>query len=398
MASSFPSYVVAGKDRRALRWRISRRFPLSNNDLTVNFTMSIAWLELDVYTVVHYGAHSVGAQTVPNSMVLPDKSSADRKGGAAFSNARRLPPLVMVRAFEAAARTGSMRKASDDIGVSHTVVSRHVRNLEAWAGRKLIVSGPRGVKLTREGEIFFTTVSKAFQMIASATVELRPLSRRRILRIWSVPGLATRWLAPRLSMIEKTLAGAEIVLRAIDRLPDFGSFEADVMIGFGDPPSEAIPLVLPRMFPVASKRWTAENGVPANLAELAELRLIHEESRRQWTEWFEKAGMALTKPLTGPLLWDASLGFDAALAGQGIALASRLTAGDEIESGNVMELLRTDVRLQGYYLLIRPDLTRDPLTLRFRGWIEDHIRRDEEKMWRLPSMSRSASRQVTSAD
>ncbi len=284
----------------------------------------------------------------------------------------------MVRAFEAAARTGSMRKAGDDVGVSHTVISRHVRNLEAWAGRKLIVTGPRGAKLTREGEIFFTSVSKAFQMIASAALELRPSSRRGMLRIWSMPGLATRWLAPRLSMIEKTLTGAEIVLRAIDRLPDFARSEADVMIGFGDPPFGAIPLVAPRMFPVASRRWIAENGIPASLAVLAGLPLIHEESRQQWTAWFEAAGIALAKPLSGPLLWDASLGLDAALADQGVALASRLTAGDEIDRGNLVELLMTNVRLQGYYLLIRPDLVCNPLTLRFRAWIEEHIRCDEQ--------------------
>src|ERR1700722_14250363 len=77
----------------------------------------------------------------------------------------QLPPLTMVRAFEATGRMGTMRKAADDINVSHTVISRHVRNLEAWIGRKLVTAGPRGVVLTKEGELFFSTVTKAFQMI-----------------------------------------------------------------------------------------------------------------------------------------------------------------------------------------------------------------------------------------
>ncbi len=54
-----------------------------------------------------------------------------------------------------------------------------------------------------------------------------------------------------------------------------------------------------------------------------------------------------------------------------------VTAGYETDCGNLVELLATNVRLQGYYLLIRPDLIRHPLTLRFRGWIEEHIRCDE---------------------
>ncbi|SPP98108.1 LysR substrate-binding domain-containing protein [Bradyrhizobium vignae] len=294
----------------------------------------------------------------------------------------KLPPLVMVRAFEAAARTGSMRKAADDIGVTHTVISRHVRNLESWAGRKLLETGPRGTILTQEGAIFHRAVSEAFQIIAAAAVELRPRTRKGMLRIWAMPGLATRWLAPRLSEIERTLAGAEIVLRAIDRLPDFAKSEADVMIGFGsreDLPAGARWLISPRMFPVASKDWISEYGQPKDLAELSKLPLIHEESRHQWTTWLKAAGGKLKHPLRGPLLWDANMAIDAALAGQGIVLASRLTVGHEIDDGKLVELLRTDVRLNGYYLHIRPGRSRDPMIQRLRVWLENGLRNEEQR-------------------
>ena len=294
----------------------------------------------------------------------------------------KMPPLVMVRAFEAAARTGSMRKAADDIGVSHTVISRHVRNLESWAGRKLLETGPRGTLLTQEGAIFHRAVSEAFQIIAAAAVELRPRTRRGMLRIWAMPGLATRWLAPRLSEIERTLSGAEIVLRAIDRLPDFSKSEADLMIGFGsqhDMPKAATWLVRPRMFPVASKDWIASNGRPKDLAELSELSLIHEESRQQWTTWFKAAGYKLRTSLRGPMLWDANMAIDAALGGQGIALASRLTVGHEIDGGNLVELLETDVRLNGYYLHVRPERSRDPVVGKLRIWLDEGLRREEQR-------------------
>lgn len=294
----------------------------------------------------------------------------------------KLPPLLMLRAFEAAARTGSMRKAAEDIGVSHTVISRHVRNLEAWAGRKLVETGPRGAVLTREGAIFHRAVSEAFQIIAAAAVELRPRSRKGMLRIWVMPGLAARWIAPRLSEIERTLAGVEIVLRAIDRLPDFSKSEADVMIGFGsrqDLPAGADWLVSPRTFPVASKDWVARHGAPRTLAELSKLPLIHEESRQQWTSWFKAAGCTPKAPLRGPMLWDANMAIDAALAGQGIALASGLTAGREIAAGRLVELLGTDVRLDGYYLQIRPGRARDPVIQRLRVWLEDGLRREPHR-------------------
>lgn len=287
-----------------------------------------------------------------------------------------LPPLIMLRAFEAVARMGSMRKAAEDIGVSHTVVSRHVRNLEHWLGQKLVTATPRGVVLTPQGETLFVAVSRAFRIIANTTAELRPGSARSSLRIWCMPGLATRWMTPRLSEIEAAMGAVDISLRAIDRLPDFAAREADLMIGFGSfdqlPPG-AERLLMPRMFPVASPAWIERHGVPETAEALAEAPLIHEESRQQWTDWFEAMGVKLKSELRGPRLWDANLGFDAALAGQGVALVTRLTAGAEIDNGRLVEILTSTVRLGGYYLLAAPQREGDPVLARFERWLEDNL-------------------------
>lgn len=285
----------------------------------------------------------------------------------------RLPPLLLVRAFEAVGRTGSMRRAAADIGVSHTVVSRHVRSLEEWLGTKLLERGPRGAALTPDGRQFLGSVSTAFDLIARSALELRPQLRRGLLRVWCMPGLAARWLAPRLSGLEESLPGVDIVLRAIDELPDFSRFEADVMIGFGDPaiwPPGSVALIEPRMFPVASPRWLQTHGAPPDLAALALCPLIHEESREQWRHWLTRAGHEPRQALTGPRLWNASLCLEAAVAGQGIALATRLNAAAEITEGKLVELFATDIRIGGYYLLAPPERWRDPLLARFRSWIE----------------------------
>lgn len=288
----------------------------------------------------------------------------------------QLPPLILLRAFEAVARMGSMRKAAEDIGVSHTVVSRHVRNLEHWLGRRLVEATPRGVVLTAQGETLHAAVSRAFGIIANTTAELRAVSRRGALRIWCMPGLATRWMTPRLSALEAAMGDVDISLRSIDRSPDFAADEADVMIGFGNfdaLPDAARPLVRPRMFPVASPGWIAGHGLPTDLATLARAPLIHEDSRQQWADWFDAMGFRPAGELRGPRLWDASLGFDAALVGQGIALASRLTAGTEIDEGRLVELLESDVQLGGYYLLVAPQRRGDALIARFESWLSVNL-------------------------
>lgn len=288
----------------------------------------------------------------------------------------RLPPLLMVRAFEAVGRTGSMRKAADDIGVSHTVVSHHLRNLEGWLNASLIERSPRGVSLTPEGRHFFAAVSGALNTIAAAALEIRPQTRQGALRIWCMPGLASRWLTPRLSELERHLPGVEIILRAIDRLPDFTRYEADVMIVFGErdevPPSAQM-IVRPRIFPVVSPEWAAANPVPRSLQDLLGQPLLHEESRSQWRRWLIAAGVDDPGELTGPRLWNANLCLDAALAGQGMALTFAPMATDLIRNGQLIEVLETEVTLGAYFLVAPGERWTDPILAKFRKWIEQSL-------------------------
>ncbi|MFN3249432.1 LysR substrate-binding domain-containing protein [Roseibium album] len=308
---------------------------------------------------------------------MPKPSHSGNAGGRHFDPARplagRLPPLHMLRAFEAAGRTGSMRKAAEDIGISHTVVSRHIQNLEAWFGRKLVSAGPRGITLTTEGSTLFAAATDAFQDIARVSAQLRSKAGADELVIWCVPGLATRCLTPKLDRIRQAILQGDVLLRAIDRIPDFAGGEADLMIGFSDAnrlPEGATPLMQPRMFPVASPIWLKKNGHPGSLTDLTRLPLIHEDSYEQWTSWFRHAGVDFNHALSGSRLWDASLGFDAALAGQGVALTSNLLASEEIAKGRLVELFQTDIKVGGYFLLMRPAVANDERIQRFQTWLK----------------------------
>ena len=297
----------------------------------------------------------------------------------ASPNRGKMPPLTMVRAFEATARTGTMRQAADDIGISHTVISRHIRLLEEWMRVKLLIAGPRGIILTPQGKIFYKAVSRAFGAIVAATAELRPLRQCGTIRIWCMPGLASRWLTPRLPRVEEILQGADILIRGTDRMPDFSAGEADMMIGYcaGDVPEGATELVRPRYFPAASPEWVLKNGKPKAPRDLVHAHLIHEDTRQHWIDWFEAAGVVLQHSLGGPRLWDANLAFDAAASGLGVALASQLTAAEEIAKGQLVVLLRNNLRLGRYYLLLAPELREDPAFIRFRDWLIETLNQDE---------------------
>ncbi|CDX32190.1 putative transcriptional regulator protein, LysR family [Mesorhizobium plurifarium] len=323
-------------------------------------------------TVVHQANHSRESRVI-------DCNLRKKKLGVRYDPARplsgRLPPLIMLRAFEAAARTGSMRKAATDIGISHTVVSRHLQGLETWIGWKLLDAGPRGVTLTPEGKSLHDVTSVAFQSIANISAQLRAKAGTDELHIWCFPGLATRWLIPRLDEIREVVSSGEVLIRATDRIPDFARGEADIMIGFGDGNralGRVFPLLRPRMFPVASPSWVAKYGMPGSVEELTCLPLIHEESYAQWTSWLTQAGLRLDRPLKGPRLWDANLGFDAAMAGQGVALTTNLMAAGELNRGDLVELFDTDISVGGYYLATAQNAQDRRIDL-FRVWITEAL-------------------------
>ncbi len=143
--------------------------------------------------------------------------------------ARRLPPLIALRAFEAVGRLGSVRAAGEELAVSHTVVSRHVRNLEQRLGARLLRPAGRGLALTPEGQRYLAQVAQALDLIERATAELSA-PRRRTLAIWCAPGVASRRVLPKLPELEALLPEHEITLLPTLARPDFSRDEADAEI------------------------------------------------------------------------------------------------------------------------------------------------------------------------
>src|SRR5262245_25132298 len=133
----------------------------------------------------------------------------------------KLPPLLALRAFEAVARHGSVRKAAEELCVDHTVVSRHIRTLQVVLDIPLLRTSRRGVTLTEAGVEYAATLTHAFSRISTATAKVRRRRRAGVLAIWSVPGFALHWLTPRLPEFQALCPGIELTLRPTDQPPDF---------------------------------------------------------------------------------------------------------------------------------------------------------------------------------
>ena len=266
-----------------------------------------------------------------------------------------------------------MRAAGDELAVSHTVVSRHLRNLEEWLGVKLVEPSGRGLILTREGALYHAKIGRAFEAIARATVELRPTARQA-LSIWCFPGLANRRLLAHLPELESLLPDWEITLHPTLARSDLVRGEADAEVVYLDDVTStdrvrAELLARPRVFPVASPTFLARYTKVETLRDLLRLPLIHEESTDQWSRWLQLAGIDVPQALNGPRLWHAHLAIEAARLGQGVALANEMLVDEDLRTGALVEVVPSDLRLCGYYLLAAVARWDEPAMRALRAWL-----------------------------
>jgi LysR family glycine cleavage system transcriptional activator len=291
--------------------------------------------------------------------------------------ARALPSLTAIKAFEAVGRTGSVRAAGDDLRISHTVVSRHLRHLQSVLGVALVRPEGRGLVLTPVGKAYHAEVSRAFGLLRRATAAIDAAGKPR-LDVWCIPGIVSRRLVPSLPGLLRTLRRWEVNLQPTLAVPDLAGGEADAVVVFADtlPLSEALhveKLVRPRVFPVASPGFLDEHPKIVTPKDLATGLLVHEESTAQWERWFALAGIERLPRLQGPRLWHAQLAVEAARLGQGIALANELLVETELREGTLVEPLASHVYMGWYQMVALRARWDEPAMHTLRRWLASSL-------------------------
>jgi LysR family glycine cleavage system transcriptional activator len=144
-----------------------------------------------------------------------------------------LPPLQSLRAFATVARLLSFRRAGEELLITQSAVSHHIRELEQNLGVKLFIRKARGVELTPEGQQYFEFVRQAFDLIASGTSALRRRATKSWVRVSLLPSFAANWLVPRLRRFNEAHPDIELVLDPTLHLTNFAGGEADLAIRYG---------------------------------------------------------------------------------------------------------------------------------------------------------------------
>ncbi len=255
---------------------------------------------------------------------------------------RPLPPLNALRAFEAAARLGSVSRAAEELHVTHGAVSRQIRSLEEALGAPLFQRDGRGLALTPSGLRLRDAAGDAFNALQSAWTRLQRGQRPTALVLGCPGSLLARWVIPRLERLGADLPGLKLHLSAQESGFDalLSGLDAALLLGEAPwPPEWDVQLLAPeRIGPVLSPRHARFEALRGVASEgLLDEPLLHTTSRPQaWPRWFETQGLDGSR-------WRAGTGFDhltylleAAAAGLGVAIAPQELVQADLDSGRLV--------------------------------------------------------------
>ena len=290
----------------------------------------------------------------------------------------RLPPLNALRAFEAAARLGSISRAADEIHVTHGAISHQVKALEEFLGVPLLARQGRGIAPTPAGKRLAERAGAALDQIAEVAAAIARIDDPGRLTISTLPSLATRWLMPRIGSFMEAHPELEVNLHTSQSLVDFARDGVDVAIRFGRgswPGVRQERLMSEEYLAVCSP---AINGgvLPKRPEDLRKYRLLRSDSEL-WVPWFRAAGLEWPEPTKVSVIDDSSMLLVAAAAGQGIALARRSLAKADLAAGTLVQLFGISVAAESAHWLVWPPHAEDyPKVRAFRAWAKRQARRE----------------------
>jgi len=287
--------------------------------------------------------------------------------------ARPLPSLSGLLAFEAAARFQSFTRGAASLRLTQTAVSHAIRALEDELGVALFERRARGVALTPEGLRYFTAVERALDALEDATACARRRDGRMTLTVSVVPSFASRWLVPRLGAFRAVAPDIDVRIAPSADLVDFARAGVDVAIRFGRgryPGLRSDRLMDDEVFPVCSPDLVRRGPKLCAIADLAKHVLLHDETHGDWRAWLAAAGARGVDAQRGPIFLDSSMLVQAAVSGQGVALARRVLAEAELARGALVRPFALSLPTKFAYYVVSPKTESDrPHVRAFREWV-----------------------------
>lgn len=288
----------------------------------------------------------------------------------------RNPPFAALRALEAAARHLNFTRVAEELNVTQSAVSHQIRHLEELWGLKLFGRPPSGLVLTRAGQALAPVVRHFLDDLEQTLDTLQTEHKRAPLRVDMLQSFSVKWLVPRLGRFHDEHPEIDIWISTHDELINFSSENVDVAIrlGHGEYPGLLSNLLLrEHVFPVCSPAFVKDQETlnePVDLLNSSLLLRLGDPAHPNWQDWFAKAGVVGATLIEGPRFPDSNMALQAAMDGQGVALARSAHVCADLKAGRLVRLFDVDYPSSVSYYLVCPEATaQKPHIQAFRKWL-----------------------------
>lgn len=287
------------------------------------------------------------------------------------------PALAGLRAFEAAARTGSYSEAGRELNVSHAAVMQQVRSLERFLGLRLVERAGRGIAVTGDGALLAEHATRGFEQIESALRLLNQREADRPVHVTMTPSFAISWFMPRMPLFRAAHPEIDLMVNPTASLVDLKGGECDIAIRFGNgswPGVESEPLLESSFVIVGApdllKSWSGRKE------DLAALPWIEELGTTEMQEWLSAQGIE-TPPSARVTQLPGFMVPDAVRSGQAIAATARAFVDEDIAAGRLVAVYEANEGPgYGYHLLSRIGERRPTVKALIR-WLRDTAQAQE---------------------
>ncbi|MGO4303718.1 LysR substrate-binding domain-containing protein [Cupriavidus sp. RAF12] len=290
----------------------------------------------------------------------------------------RIPPVKAIIAFESVARTKSVSRASEELGLTASAVSHQISNLEEALGQALFFRQGRGLALTPVGEQYLRDITGVLADLNRATERASSPANIEILRVHSSPSFGLMWLLPRLESFQADNDDIQLNLSCSYEDVSFtsGYYDVDIRHGYAHwRDIEVKTLRRETIAPLASPAYLEKHPI-ASPADLLAQRLIYSETPLvQWQQWFARFGVPGAHKRFDFTFDRSYMSLETAALGLGVALESTLLASVMIRKGALVPVFDDAHAIEvGSHHLVYPRQNADlPRVARFLAWMERQL-------------------------
>ncbi|MCC4275023.1 LysR substrate-binding domain-containing protein [Marinomonas communis] len=305
-----------------------------------------------------------------------------------------LPPLKSLPVFESVARLNSFSLAANELNITQSAVSHHIKGLEDYLGELLFIRQGRKLELTNEGRSYLDSISSSLNQIARATENVKGITETK-LRLAVYSSFAVYWLIPRLSKLKRQHPNLDLTIEMTFSEPELSDRTADCFITI-DKEKRGFDFewfYTERLFPVCSEglyqeiasalNTQTEKELEAKLKQspqlLAQFPLItsysmYESYAEDWRRWFAEEGQPLPESAAFHRFSHLMLAHEAATHSLGVALVNDYMFNElDPKDGLVKLPCGTHTATDSFYIAYKHSRRHEPALKQLRHWLRSEL-------------------------